>query len=85
MSETTYSRRNKEIVLNREKYYDGNNKELLRDKSQNNYRELSEENKNIKRQYGRNRSTNVSEEKKERLKEYQRNSRRGKKMNINFF
>ena len=31
MSETTYSRRTKETVLNREKYYYGNNKEILRD------------------------------------------------------
>ena len=62
-----------EIILNRAKDYYKNNKEVLRDKARNKYRELSEEEKNIKREYGRNRYQNMSEEDKERLIEYQKN------------
>ena len=52
MSETTYYKRNREVILNREKDYE-NNKELLRERAKNKYRELSEEEKNIKREYGK--------------------------------
>ena len=55
MDETTYNQRNRETVLNRAKYYYQNNKEVLREKAKNKYRELSEKEKNIKREYGRNR------------------------------
>ena len=55
MDETTYNQRNRETVLNRAKYYYQNNKEALREKAKNKYRELSEKEKNIKREYGRNR------------------------------
>ena len=49
MSGTTYYQRNREAMLNRaNKYYE--NKEVLRKKAKNKYRELSEE-KNIKREY----------------------------------
>ena len=58
------------MILNRAKDYYENNKELLRERAKNKYRELSEE-KNIKREYGRNRYHNISEENK-RLKEYQK-------------
>ena len=67
MSGTTYNQRNKEVTLNRAKYYYKNNKEVLRESSKNKHRELSEE-KNIKREYGRNRYHNMSEEDKQRLK-----------------
>ena len=50
------------MILNRAKDYYENNKELLRERAKNKYRELSEE-KNIKREYGRNRYHNISEEK----------------------
>ena len=53
MSETTYYHRNIEIVLNRANDYYKNNKELLREREKNKYRELSEEEKNIKREYGK--------------------------------
>ena len=52
MSETTYYKRNREVILNREKDYE-NNKELLRERAKNKYRELSEEEKNMKREYGK--------------------------------
>ena len=59
------------MILNRAKDYYENNKELLRERAKNKYRELSEE-KNTKREYGRNRYHNMSEENKKRLKEYQK-------------
>ena len=72
MSETTYCKRNRDVILNRSKDYYENNKELLRERAKNKYRELSEEEKNIKREYGSNRCHNISGEKKQRLKEYQK-------------
>ena len=52
-----------ETVLKRAKDYYENNKEVLREKAKNKYKELPEEEKNIKREYGRNRYKNMSEEK----------------------
>ena len=79
MSKTTYYERNRDVILNREKDYYKNNKELLREKEQKKKnRELSEEEKNKKREYGRNRYHNMPEEKKQRLKEYQKNYREAK-------
>ena len=48
MSETTYYLRNREVILNRAKIYDESNKELLRERAKNKYRELSEEEKKYK-------------------------------------
>ena len=48
MSETTYYLRNREVILNRAKNYDESNKELLRQRAKNKYRELSEEEKKYK-------------------------------------
>ena len=45
MSETTYYQTNREVILNRAKYYYENNKQLLRERQKNKYRELSEEEK----------------------------------------
>ena len=78
MSGTTYYQRNRGVMLNKaNEYYE--NKEVLREKVKNKYRELSEEEKNIKIGYGRNRYHNMPEEKKQRLKEYQKNYRQAKK------
>ena len=55
------------------------NKEVLREKVRNKYREVSDEEKNIKRGYGRNIYHNISEGKKQRLNEYQKNYREAKK------
>ena len=60
------------MILNRAKDYYENNKELLRERAKNKYRELSEEEKNIKREYGKKRYHNMSEENKKKLKEYQK-------------
>ena len=40
MSEITYYQRNREIILNRAKENDKNNKELLREQAKNKYRSL---------------------------------------------
>ena len=79
MSETTDYERNRDVILNRAKYYYKNNIELLRERAKIKCRELSEEQKNIKREYGRNRYHNISEEKKQRLKEYQKTYHETKK------
>ena len=45
MNETTCYQRIREVILNRAKDYYKNNKELLRERAKNKYRELSEEEK----------------------------------------
>ena len=70
VGETIYYKRNRDTILNKAKYYYENNKEVLRKRARNKYRELSEEEKSIKREYGRNRYHNISEEKRQRLKKY---------------
>ena len=49
MSETTYYRRNREVILNRAKDYYENNKELLRERAKNEHRELSKKGKKYKK------------------------------------
>ena len=39
MSETTYYKRNRDVILNRAKDYYKNNKELLRERAKNRYTE----------------------------------------------
>ena len=51
----------------------------MREKTKNNYRELSEDKKNMKREYRRNIYKNMSEEKKQRLTECQKNYREANK------
>ena len=67
------------MILKRAKDYHENNKELLRERAKNKYRELSKEEKNIKREHQKKRYHNMSEENKKRLKEYQKNYREAKK------
>ena len=43
MGETTYYQRKREVNLNRARDYFENNKELLRERAETKYRELSEE------------------------------------------
>ena len=66
------------MILTRANDYYGNNRDELKVKARDKYRELSEEEKYIKREYGRNRYNNMSEEDKQRLKEYQTNYRRSR-------
>ena len=83
MSNLTYYRRNRDVILNTAKYYYENDKERLREQARDKYRNLSGEYKNKNREYGKNRYHNMSEEKKQRLKEYQKNYRETKKSQYN--
>ena len=80
MSEITYFQRKRDIILNRAKKYYKNNKELLRERTKNKYRSLSEDEKDIKKQYQKTRYHNMSDEGKQRLKDYQKNYREAKKL-----
>ena len=73
MSETTYYRRNWDVILNRAKSYDKIDKERLRDNARDKYRNLCEEEKSKKSEYGKNWYHNTSKEKKQKLKERQKN------------
>ena len=53
MSEATYYQRNKEVILNRANEHYRNNRDELKVKTRDKYRELSEEQKDMKRVYGR--------------------------------
>ena len=83
MSEKTYYQRNRYVILNRAKGCYENDKERLRERAKDKYRNLSEEGKNKKRECGKNRYHIMSEEKKQRLKEYQKNYREAKKSQYN--
>ena len=83
MSDLTYYKKNRDVILNRSKYYYENDKERLRGQARDKYRSLSEEGKNKKRKYGKNRYQNMSEEKKQKLKEFQNNYREAKKYQYN--
>ena len=52
------------MILNRVKDYYENDKERLRERARDKYRNLSEEEKIKKREYGKNRYLDMSEEKK---------------------
>ena len=73
MSNTTYYKKNRDVILNRTKDFYENDKKRLSEQARDKYRNLSEEEKNKKREYGRNRYHKMFEEKKQRLKEYQKN------------
>ena len=49
----TYYLKNRNMILNRAKYYYENDKEILREQARDKYRNLSEEEKNKKREYGK--------------------------------
>ena len=83
VSDLTYYQRNRDVIVNRAKDYYENDKERLRRKARDKYRNLSEEDKNKKREYGKTRYHNISEEKKQRVKEYQKNYCEAKKSQYN--
>ena len=68
----TYYQQNRDVILNRAKYYYENDKERLREQARDKYRNLPEEEKNKNRENGKNRYLNMPEEKKKKLKEYQK-------------
>ena len=63
--ELTYYQINRDVILNRSKYYYENDTERLRRQARNKYRNLSEEEKT---EYGKSRYHNMSEEKKTNTK-----------------
>ena len=69
------------MILYRAKDYYKNDKERLRERARDKYRNLSEEEKTKKGEYSKNRYRNMSDEKKEKLKEYHKLSW-GKKASI---
>ena len=79
----TYYQINRDVTLNGARDYYENDKERLREKARDKYRNLSEEEKNKKREYGKTRYLNMSEEKKKRPKEYQKNYCEAKKSKYN--
>ena len=81
MSEKTYYKKNRGVILNRAKDQYENDKERLREQAVDKYRNLPE--KKIKREYGRNRYHSMFEEKKKKLKGHQKNYRKAKKSQFN--
>ena len=53
--ELTYYQRNRDVILNKAKFYYENDKERLKEQARDKYRKLSEEEKNKKREYGKTR------------------------------
>ena len=86
MSESAYLayyQRNRDVILNKAKDYYENDKERLRERSGDKYRNLSEEEKNKKWEHGKNRYHNMPEKEKKRLKEYQKSYREVRKSRYN--
>ena len=84
-ADLTYYQKNRDLILNKAKYFYKKNKERPREQVRDKYRSLSEEEKNKKREYRKKRYNNMSEdEKKQRLKEYQKNYYNIKKFFIFF-
>ena len=82
MSGTTYYQRIRDIILNRANAYYENNKELLKERTKNRYRELSENEKDAKKQYQKDRCNNMTAEEKQKYKKYQKNYREAKNSNV---
>ena len=69
--ENLLSKKSRDVILNRAKYYYENDKERLRDNTRDKYRNLSEEERNIYH--------NMSEERNENQKNAKKNYRETKK------
>ena len=77
-ADLTYYQRNRDVILNRAKYYYENDKERLREQGRDKYRNLSEEEKIKRENMGGIDTTICLKKKKQRLKEYQKNYRQAK-------
>ena len=62
-TDLTYYQRNRDVILNRTKYYYENDKKRLREQARDKYRTLSEEEKNTEREYGKSRYHNYLKKK----------------------
>ena len=66
MSRKNYYQRNNKVLNDRAKKYCHGNKEVLREKARNKYRELSVDEKNKERKFGRDRYRRKLEEAKQK-------------------
>ena len=82
-ADLTYCQRNWDMILNRAKDYNENDKERLGEQARDKYRNLSEEGKNKKGEYGKKQISQYIWRKKQRLKEYPKNYRKAKKSQYN--
>ena len=67
MSDLTFKRRNRAVILNRAKDYCENDKERLKKHARDKYRNLSEEGKTKKREYRKSITILCLKKKKQRL------------------
>ena len=79
----TYCQRNRNVIPNRAKDYQENDKERLRRQARDKSRNLSEEEKNKKTEYGKIRYHNMFEEKQTYTKRASKNYREAKKSQYN--
>ena len=79
----TYCQRNRNVIPNRAKDYQENDKERLRRQARDKSRNLSEEEKNKKTEYGKIRYHNMFEEKQTYTKRVSKNYREAKKSQYN--
>ena len=78
MSKTTYYQKNRDVLLNKSKEYDRNNRGLMQERANNKYKLLSEDEKEIIREYHGNRYHNMTDEQKQIFKKYQEKHRQAK-------
>ena len=83
MSDLTFKRRNRDVILNRAKDYCENDKERLKKHARDKYRNLSEEGKTKKREYRKSITILCLKKKKQRLKDYQKSFCEAKKSQYN--
>ena len=72
MSDLTYKRRNRDVILNRAKDYCENDKERLKKHARDKYRNLSEEEKTKTREYRKNSTILCLKKKKTKTKRLSR-------------
>ena len=77
MSDLTYKRRNRDVILNRAKDYCENDKERLKKHARDKYRNLSEEEKTKTREYRKNSTILCLNKKKKKTKRLSKKFSRG--------
>ena len=77
MSDLTYKRRNRDVILNRAKDYCENDKERLKQHARDKYRNLSEEEKTKTREYRKNSTILCLKKKKTKTKRLSKKFSRG--------
>ena len=77
MSDLTYKRKNRDVILNRAKDYCENDKERLKKHARDKYRNLSEEEKTKTREYRKNSTILCLKKKKTKTKRLSKKFSRG--------